>query len=154
MPSTAGGEHRFPQGLIKHPCLTHSFTLDVPPWTGHSGVSGRSRRKTDGPRRSFLPQPALCSSWGGPAGLRWHPAKASGSRGICWRTSYSHLDSWVHGCKYTHTHTHAIYMGFTHICIKAYKGRVQKRVRRYPRGACPPPAAPAELAQWGLQASC
>lgn len=32
----------------------------------------------------LLLQRTLCSHCGAPAGLHWHPAKTSGSQGICW----------------------------------------------------------------------
>lgn len=131
MLSTAESEHRFPQGLIKHPYHMHSFAVDMPPWTRHLGMSGRAERRLMRLiiRADGLPlQRDICSYCGAPAGLHWHPAKTSGSKGIWWKTASSYSDSWgqrgahiypkhphifliMHAEMYilegTHTHTYA-----------------------------------------------
>lgn len=114
----------------------------------------------------LLLQPNLCPSCGGPAGLRWHPAKTSGSRGIWWRTSFSHSDSWVQIGKHksantqTRTRTPDIYGFHTHVCIKTYKGLAQNGCNltpgesaRRPRPLLSLPSGSSRLAA-GCTAGC
>ena len=101
----------------------------------------------------------VCSYCGVPAGLHWHPAKSTGSKGIWWKTSSSHSGSWAWIGKHTdaqtqillsmfadiyiyiyldgacaHTHKH------THINMQTYTQKpVEKWVQSGPWGACPPP---------------
>lgn len=164
MRSTAVSEHRFPQGLIKHPYHMHSFTMDMPPWTRHLGMSGQARGRLMCliiQATGLLLQRTLCSSCGGPAGLRWHPAKTCGSRGIWWRTSFSHSDSWVQIGKHisanTHTHTPDTIYGFhTHVCIKTYKGLLQNGCNLAPGepAHCPRPLLSLPSGSSRLAASC
>lgn len=99
--STAESEHRFPQSFIKHPYYMHSFAMDVPPWTRHSGMSGRAEGKTDVSHHlEQWPPRDVCSCCGGSAGANWHPAKSSGSESIWCKMSCCRLDS--HAYMQTH----------------------------------------------------